>query len=858
MPGFAPREQLVRLCVLPTVLGILVLSGCRSARPPHAGTVFSPHESLEGTAVLRIAGESVRPDRYAIFLPEEPSRTERTAAGELQWHLRLITGQEFAVASEARAGDRHGFFVGACDRYALRGEQMRSLGTDGLIIRTHGPDVQLTGNKRGVLYAVSVFLEDYLDCRWFAPDCMRVPTSGVISVPPIDRRYVPALRNRATDYPEHREGAFAMRSRFTSGNARLDEAHGGKVSWSGVHTFHSLVPPREYLEEHPEYFALLDGERVPAQLCLTNPEVLEIAKKRVRQWIEERPEAQFISVSQNDNRVYCHCRRCAALAEEEGSQAGPLLHFVNAIADDIREEHPDTTISTLAYLYTQTPPKHVRPARNVTIRLCSIDACFSHPLASCSSEENRRFMADLKSWSEVCDQLSIWDYVICYGHTLAPFPNLWVLKPNINAFVEHGAISVYEEANYFSRGGEMAALRTYVLAKTLWDPAYDTDRAIDEFVAAYYGAAACHVRDYIDLLHRSFLNGEGPHVHIWGNDPDHYLPGEFPAQAQALFAKARAAVRDDPVRLRRVQMAQIPALYVALRHQPFYERHAQTLVRTEAPSGLDMESEFWRVVEREQITHYREGTPIEGLREKLHGGPSVLTVERLEDAHVIVECAPGYGGRILALRNRHTGRNWLKLYREHGAIRLPESGSELYSGREFRSPGWEAPFQVVRRTADSIAMRTRLPNGLELRREVSVSGPNVWMRDSLVNQGDGPQDAMLRIHPALAVPHPEATRLLVRTETGEDRLVELPKPDGTAHTTAQHYFRGEERPAGQWGVVDRASGEKLLHRVLGGEIGEYYVHMDWDDLRLTLELWSPARTLAPGQEITIEHEYTLQ
>ncbi|HUS13405.1 MAG TPA: DUF4838 domain-containing protein, partial [Chloroflexia bacterium] len=218
--------------------------------------------------------------------------------------LRFITGQDLAILPESQRGRRHGFYVGQCQTYALAESAWSALGMDGLVIRTHGPDVQLAGGQRGVLYAASVFLEDYLNCRWFAADCMRVPTDGSIALPAIDRRYVPPLANRALDYPEHRAPAFAMRNRLTSANASLDSAHGGKVDYYPfVHSFVALVPPAKHFAQHPEYYSLIDGKRTAenAQLCLTNPDVLSIAKTTVRAWIKEHPEAQIVSVSQNDN-----------------------------------------------------------------------------------------------------------------------------------------------------------------------------------------------------------------------------------------------------------------------------------------------------------------------------------------------------------------------------------------------------------------------------------------------------------------------------------------------------------------------------------------------------------------------------
>lgn len=853
------------------LLLLLAVIGCQAGPRSGGMAVLAPDTPSRGAAAIRVGGRAVLPGSHAIFLPRRPTSTERTAAGELQLHLRLITGREFAILPETERGGRHGFFVGHCNAYALPEAELAALGTDGLIIRSHGPDLQLTGNTRGVLYAVSVFLEDYLGCRWLAADCTRVPTSGTISLGAVDRRYVPPLMNRALDYPEHRDTLFAMRNRLTSSNARLDEAHGGSVGYYPfVHSFALLVPPAEYLDRHPEYYSLVDGKRTAAQICLTNPDVLAIAKANVRAWIREHPDAQIYSVTQNDNVQYCQCDGCSALAEEEGSQAGPLLHFVNAIAADIARDHPDKLIDTLAYLYTRKPPRHVRPAPNVTVRLCSIECCFSHPIDGCP--ENRSFMADLRGWQQICKRLSIWDYVISYRHVLAPWPNLFVLAPNIRTFVEHGAVNIYEESNYFSPGGEMAALRSYIMAKTLWDPTYRTDRAIDEFLPAYYGAAAPYLRGYIDLLHRPFRAGRGPHIFIWQSDPRDYLARGFLLRAHALFGRARSAVRDDPVRLRRVRLAHLGAIYATLHEAPVYKRIGDRLVWHAAPpAGIDAWREFWDVVGVEKITHHQEGALIETINNAhIKGGakspivlaqlpsPAELTVRRLRSRGVEVECIPGFGGRIHALLDRRTRRDWFKGNHPDGYTFVTQSGSELYSGRPWRSPGWAAPFRVTMSSGDRIVMRATLEGGLEMERQIAlVGGSKVRCRDSIRNASDKPREATLRIHPAIDVVRPASTHLVVRDASGRDAPVGLPRPDEAGQTTASRFFRGPDRPAGQWGIVDGASGERLIHRVIAGEVAEYFVDMDYANRRLTLELWSSTRTLAPGEETAIEHEYEL-
>jgi hypothetical protein len=521
----------------------------------------------KGSCSVKIGGTRVAASTHAIVVPDSATPQETHAAGDLQAHLEQITGESLPILTDSKAGDRTPIVVGKSALLPKLGlaTDFDSLGQEGIAIRTAGPAMALLGNARGALYACYTFLEDYLSCRWFTPDCTALPQAGTFDIPEIDRRYVPPLEYRATDYPNSRDADWAVRNKMNGQFTEIDEPRGGKIAYRGfVHTFNSLVPPEKYFADHPEYYSEIDGTRVGpdrSQLCLTNPDVLRIATETVRQWIQESPEASIFSVSQNDWENYCQCARCTALSAEEGSQIGPILHFVNAIADDVAGDHPDKIIDTLAYWYSRKPPKSVRPRPNVVIRLCSIECCFIHPLES--DPYNASFVDDIEEWSRVSNRLWIWDYVINYAHNIQPFPNLYVLKPNINFFLRNGVTGIYEEANYFSRGGELAELRTYIIAKTLWDPSYDTDRAIDEFLSGYYGQAAAPIRDYLNLLHREVPATPDLHVRIYA-PPESYLTPDLVRRSAALLDNAEEAVADDVELLRRVRVARLPIIYTQL------------------------------------------------------------------------------------------------------------------------------------------------------------------------------------------------------------------------------------------------------------------------------------------------------
>ena len=530
------------------------------------------HAGAAGKCAISIGGKEIDPATHAIVIPGKPTPQESFAAKDLQAHLEKLTGQAPEIAPEDKLGEKTPIVVGKCTALLKKlGVKIdfAGLGAEGIVIKTKGPALILAGNRRGVLYATYTFLEDHCGCRWFAPDCTVLPTGCEFEIGPLDVRFAPPLEYRSTDYPCSRPAEWAVRNKVNGTQTRLTEKHGGKIAYSHfVHTFNSILHPDEHFAAHPEYFSMIDGKRVGGrtQLCLTNPDVIAIAKKTVRQWIEDAPDATIFSVSQNDWRNPCQCPSCAALAEKEGSEAGPMVHFVNAIADDIAKDHPDKLISTLAYQYTRKPPRQVKPRPNVCVRLCSIECCFAHPLESCPV--NASFVEDIRGWNRICNRLYVWDYVINYNHSVQPFPNLYSLRPNIRFFIAHGVKGLYEEACYFTPGSELAELRTWIMAKTLWDPSYDTDKAIDEFLAGYYGPAAGPIRTYIDLTHKQVADHADWHMNIRSPSTAPYLSKAVIAEAVKLFDRAEAAVKDVPTLLHRVRVARMPIQYVRIATAP--------------------------------------------------------------------------------------------------------------------------------------------------------------------------------------------------------------------------------------------------------------------------------------------------
>jgi hypothetical protein len=499
--------------------------------------------------------------KAVIVLAADAAEPERHAATELAGFLRQITGAKFEIQAPPAAGQSRLLVGPKAAKLAAADFSTDGLGADGIVIRTMGNDLILAGGRpRGTLYAVYTFLEEHIGCQWWSSQASTIPIKPTLRIGRLNVRYVPPLEYRETFWFDSFDGDWAVRNKSNGNSERLDAKRGDKHTYEGfVHTFFPLIPPKKYFEGHPEWFSEIKGKRSHerTQLCLTNEEMRAELIKNLKERLRNNPAATIASVSQNDWHGNCQCSKCAAIEKEEGSPAGLMLRFVNAVAEDIEDEFPNVAISTLAYQYTRKPPKITKPRPTVIVRLCSIECSFSKPLAD---ERNKKFRDDIIGWSKICNRLYIWDYTTNFRHYIMPHPNLRVLGPNVKFFVDHSVKGIFEQGAYTSNGAEMAELRAWVLAKLLWDPKLDGQKLIDEFIAGYYGPAGPLIKDYLQITHDA-VEASGDHLGCFSQHTAKFLSFETLSKGWEQLKAAEAAVMDNPDLRFRVQVAQLPIMY---------------------------------------------------------------------------------------------------------------------------------------------------------------------------------------------------------------------------------------------------------------------------------------------------------
>lgn len=325
---------------------------------------------------------------YQIVVPDT-APTPALADG-LQQTARLLQAAFQAhsftlpIVSEARRDDaKPAIFLGDTTFARQQGVAVAQLKGWSYVLRVSGRDVIIAGREQvgpgvgarkaewdrvGTAKGVTEFLRQYLGVRFLYPDLpprqavkdaarLDLLASPAFEFLPTPRVAVPADLNVMktpvfdswTAYPP-RGGFYEIaNNRFP----RVDDPFGG-------HTWERAVPPEKYLPAHPEYFALLGGQRmnpkgVNAQYCISNPDVQELFYQDLIGWLDAG--YQSVDLGQPDGFRACQCGPCAKLFDTGGDWSEKLWILHRKLAERVLASHPGKVVNMTSYILTANPPK---------------------------------------------------------------------------------------------------------------------------------------------------------------------------------------------------------------------------------------------------------------------------------------------------------------------------------------------------------------------------------------------------------------------------------------------------------------------------------------------------------------------
>jgi len=166
-----------------------------------------------------------------------------------------------------------------------------------------------------------------------------------------------------------------------------------------------------------------------------------------------------------------------------------------------------------------------------------------------------------------------------------------------------------------AKGGEFPELRTWLLARLLWNPNINYNNAIDYFLNHYYGKAGPHIKEYISLTTSSMLKSDIP-LTVHDSVSKHFagfLASNFLAQYNQIFDNAENAVKDNPDQLDRVRATRLSLIYATLETSKAPTAKNKTNVNTLSYAGnkskQDLLEEFVQICKKNKIVILSKDTP---------------------------------------------------------------------------------------------------------------------------------------------------------------------------------------------------------------------------------------------------------
>lgn len=557
---------------------------------------------------------------FKLILPEDASESLKFAADQFISHIEQVTGSQIPKIEGDTDLPSHVILMG--DHHQIRERHpeidFTNLGEEGFWWKFQPGEIIIAGSPtRGALYGVISFLEQFLGIQWLSPEFTFVPKLADVTLPVLSHFETPSFAYRIVTYLNLLDPDYSTFLKVNM-NPFAEVYHGGaagKLSTARMtHTFYQLVNPKLYFDDHPEYFSLVEGNRIRnlGQLCLSNPEVIDIATKNVLKWFEEEPDIMSMGIVQNDCAGWCECPECQGLEERYGgAHIAPILLLCNHIGKALAKVHPEKYVHTIAYTYSLKPPHGIEVRDNVLVVACDMfpDSCDNKPIGQHPRTE--RYLEIVKEWATITENLLVWHYCVDFVHFLLPFPNFRALYEDTKIYQKIGVKGIlFQATTQPGVYGEFEEFRNWFCNKILWDTSLEYDELVSTFFNAFYGPASPLVRQYFDAL-QALANDPRTSIHLYsGLKEIPALTRDFVMHYQALLKEALSLVENDPSRTRHVEKVLLSLDYAYLIFPVEFEAVLGKIYPKDLKQRKEVYGRFKEALKKFQIGVVGESIPV--------------------------------------------------------------------------------------------------------------------------------------------------------------------------------------------------------------------------------------------------------
>ena len=479
---------------------------------------------------------------YQIVVPDNlptPALTESVnqTARLIQTAFKA-NGAEVPVMTESkRDATKPSIYVGSTEFAKKQGIDTSALKDWSYVHKAVGPDLILAGrdhesrvaaeakksrrlewDRVGTAKAVADFARQYMGVRFLYPEIPSytmvdaaakvdllnspaleyLPTKAMTVPGTLDVKKTPLLRVN-TSHPAGGGFYDMAHNRFP----RVEEQFGG-------HTWERAVPKEKYAQSHPEYFALINGQRLLSegngQYCISNPEVQELIYQDLAKQFDAGHDA--VDLGQPDGFRECQCEKCKALFDTGDDWSEKIWILNRHVAERLAKSHPGKRVTMMSYILTAKPPK--------TFKKFPANTCI---MLTGTNEE------DIAPWRDIEVPEGFTGYVYNWcpnlGSRYTPMRTPHHVEIQAKRLAANRIQSLYRDGP-----GQLFGLEGpvyYTMGRMFDDPENNAAKTlVPEFCDAAFGKASPSMRSFYDQLFDSILlysDYIGTRTSVWSYEP---------------------------------------------------------------------------------------------------------------------------------------------------------------------------------------------------------------------------------------------------------------------------------------------------------------------------------------------------
>ena len=532
-----------------------------------------------------------------IVIPNNAMAPEVFAAEELQRYLREITGVEMPIQQGLSKRPEKAIILAVLDRPSVKSLLPSDLGEglerDGYRWRAVEASLYIVSQETyGLVFGVYEYLRQLGGISFcdYAPAGEDIPSSETFGHQPLDVLRNPRFTHRSLQasnrYPKEDILSYLDWMAKNGFNRLLLHAtiDPSVIPWEevrkwllpemekrgmelelGRHSFARFLNKATYFQEHPEYFALLDGKRgeTEAQLawCLSNPDLQEEVAKNLISYIEQNPEIRLFDFWPNDGvDPVCECESCRAFSTVEGAseewkehlygahfgargtnpqKARAYLRFANIIAEKVAAVRPEARLRYLAYVDVTEPPPDDQPHPNLDFCVTMYWQCAKHALNDPDCFINEQYARALEAWTQRVgkERVYLYEYYMGMGCWRSlPYPTITTMFADWQWFEQIGICGSHIQ----SSPGHITVygINYLAFARLAWDAQLTADQFLRDYCQSFFQEAA----DPMLAMYQLWEQGMQAAEHTQPS-PFKYLHIIFPPESMQKWAQLMQAAR---------------------------------------------------------------------------------------------------------------------------------------------------------------------------------------------------------------------------------------------------------------------------------------------------------------------------